>query len=388
MRILLLGVGMQGKAALHDLVTSEAVSEVVAADRDLRTLQAHVTERGYGHRVRVEPVDAADRESLDRLMRRQPDVAIDLLPAAYCGAVAGAAIDHGVHLVNTFYVRPAVAALADAAKARGVTILPEFGMDPGIDLVLLGHAVRSLDTVEEIVTYGAGFPEWSAAGNPLKYRVTWTFEGVLRSYRRSARVVRNGQIVDVPDTEIFSPESTHEVEIEGLGRLEAYPNGDAARYARLLGIAPTDLKTMGRYALRWPGHCSFWKSLVDLHLLDDEPVVVNGFPVDRRRFLAAAIGPHIRLASDQRDIVVVRIEVCGTRNGRRTHTTEQLIDRRDLATGFTAMSRTVGYTASIGAQMIGTGLITERGLLTPVADVPYDPFVRELATRGLHIDSY
>ena len=34
MRILLLGVGMQGKAALDDLVRSDHVSEVVAADQD------------------------------------------------------------------------------------------------------------------------------------------------------------------------------------------------------------------------------------------------------------------------------------------------------------------------------------------------------------------
>ncbi len=68
--------------------------------------------------------------------------------------------------------------LADEAKARDVTILPEFGMDPGIDLVLLGEAVRSLDHVEEIISYGAGFPEPEATDNPLKYKVTWTFEGV------------------------------------------------------------------------------------------------------------------------------------------------------------------------------------------------------------------
>jgi len=45
-----------------------------------------------------------------------------------------------------------VEGLAEEAKARKVTILPEFGMDPGIDLVLLGEAVRSLDDVEEIIS--------------------------------------------------------------------------------------------------------------------------------------------------------------------------------------------------------------------------------------------
>ncbi len=385
MRVLLLGVGMQGKAALHDLVTSDVVSEVIAADRDVRMLDAHVAARGYGSRVQTETLDASDRVGLDRLMRRRPDVVIDLLPAIHCGRVAASAVKHRVHLVNTLYLRPGIAAVADEAKAVGVTILPEFGMDPGIDLVLLGEAVRSFDTVERVASYGAGFPELGADDNPIRYKVTWTFEGVLRSYRRAARVVENGRIVGIPATDVFSPDNTHELEVEGVGRVEAFPNGDAARYARLLGLDIPALHSMGRYALRWPGHCVFWKSLVDLHLLDDEPVVVDGVSVDRKRFLAAALEPHIGLGPDERDVVVVRVDVTGTKDGRRTRVVRQVIDTRDLDTGFTAMSRTVGYTASIGAQMIGTGCLTKRGLLSPATDVPYGLFVHELRARGLEV---
>jgi lysine 6-dehydrogenase len=64
-----------------------------------------------------------------------------------------------------------------------------------------------------------------------------------------------------------------------------------------------------------------------------------------------------------------------------------LIDRRDLATGLTAMNRTVGFTASIGAQLIGRGVVDKRGLLSPVTDIPYDIVVNELANRGIHITS-
>ena len=64
-----------------------------------------------------------------------------------------------------------------------------------------------------------------------------------------------------------------------------------------------------------------------------------------------------------------------------------MIDFRDFETGFTAMNRTVGYTASIGAMMIGTGQITKRGLLSPVTDVPYETFVRELDKRGIRVTS-
>ncbi len=144
-------------------------------------------------------------------------------------------------------------------------------------------------------------------------------------------------------------------EIPGLGRFEAYANGDALPYAEMLGIAPEKLQRLGRYAFRWPGHCEFWKKLVDLHLLDDEPLTVDGVTVNRRRFLAAAIEPHIRLGENERDVAVIRVEVSGVQAGKKKRAVLQIIDHRDLATGFTAMSRTVGYTASIGAQLIAGG---------------------------------
>ena len=125
--------------------------------------------------------------------------------------------------------------------------------------------------------------------------------------------------------------------------------------------------------------------MAGLHLLDDEPVMVNGVPVDRKRFLAAAIEPHIEYRDDERDIVVVRIDVKGRVDGEKKRVVYQVIDRRDLETGFTAMSRTVGFTASIGALMIGSGKITKRGVLSPVNDVPYGPFVQELGKRDIRI---
>jgi len=388
MRILLLGVGMQGKAALHDLVASEGVASIIAADRDYRALTDHVAKLGYGDRVACEPVDAADPASIERLMASRPDAIIDLLPVAFHETVARTAVAHGAHLVNASYTTPGLASLADEAKARDIALLPEFGMDPGIDLVLLGEAVRSLDDVEEIITYGAGFPEPAAATGPLKYKVTWTFDGVLKSYLRAGRVIREGQIVDIEATEMFLPEHIHEVELEGLGRLEAFPNGDALKYAELLGLDPASLRNLGRYVLRWPGHCALWKALVDLHFLDNEPAMVDGLAVDRKRFLAAVLEPHIQYGPEERDVVVVRIAVSGRKDGKPARICQQVIDMRDLGTGHTAMCRTVGYTASIGAQMIASGRIGRRGLLTPVNDVPYEPFAKELEKRGIDIASW
>ncbi|HUU05722.1 MAG TPA: saccharopine dehydrogenase C-terminal domain-containing protein [Patescibacteria group bacterium] len=385
MNILLLGVGMQGKAALYDLWQNPAVTSIVAADADLQALQKTVRSRRYGKKVSCERVDAAKPESLLRLMKPRPAVVLDLLPSRFSGNVAAAALQAGVNLVNSVYVLPEVKKLAAAIKAGALTFLPEFGMDPGIDLVLLGRAVSLFDSVDTIDSYGAGIPEAAAADNSIKYKVTWTFEGVLRAYMRGGRLIRGGRIIEIGGREMFSPENIHKIEIPGLGRFEAYANGDAVHYAKVLGIAPEKLQQLGRFAFRWPGHCAFWKKMVDLHLLDDEPLTIDGVTVNRRRFLAAAIEPHIRLGKKERDVVVIRVIVTGKKDGRKMRVVLQIVDHRDLATGFTAMSRTVGYTASIGALLIGSGSLSKRGLLSPLRDIPYDLFKNELAKRGIRI---
>jgi len=383
--ILLLGVGMQGRAALHDLWRHPEVTRIVAADGDLPALRRHVRERGYGERVACEHIDAEDPESIQRLMDAKPDVAVDLLPSRFSPRVGRAALRSRVHLVNTVYVLHEMRALADEVAAAGLTFLPEFGMDPGIDLVLLGRAVGHFDRVDAIDSYGAGVPEASAADNALKYKVTWTFAGVLRAYMRGGRLIRDGRVVDIGGSEMFNPENVHEVDIPGLGRFEAYANGDSLPYAELLGIDPGRLERLGRYSFRWPGHCAFWKKMVDLHLLDDEPLAVDGVTVNKRNFLAAAIEPHIRLGEKERDVAVIRVDVRGMKQGKKMRAVLQVIDYRDLETGFTAMNRTVGYTASIGALMIAGGALRKHGILSPLRDVPYELFRAELAKRNIRV---
>ena len=386
MKVLLLGVGMQGKATLHDLHQSDQISEILAADYDHEALANHVAVQGYGKKVRTQAIDAGDVQALNGVMTTfRPNIVIDLAPVPYHPIIVKSAVKHHAHYLNASYASSEMTDLAREAADRNLVILPEFGLDPGMDLVMLGEAMREFDQVDGILSYGAGFPESAAADNPIKYKIAWTFEGVLRSYRRAAQVIRDGQPVEISDRDMFRPEHMHERDIPGLGLLEAAPNGDAIKYAELLGLPLAQLRELGRYTLRWPGHNAFWRTMVDLGLLDAEPVLVDGVSVDRRRYLVAALEPVLQYAADERDVVIVRIEVSGTKNGRRQRAVYQVIDKRDLETGFTGMQRTVGFTISIGALMIASGQIVKRGLLSPLGDVPYAPYAEALRARGIKV---
>jgi lysine 6-dehydrogenase len=381
-RILVLGTGLQGKATLHDLARSPAVSQVVAADADLAAL------RRYLDRLKtpkIEPVglDANNPDQVAALMRRVQAVIV-LLPISFHVPIARLAVQCGIHLINASYAPPEFHEIGREAAARGLAILPEFGFDPGIDLVLAGLAVRDLDEVHEFYSYGAGFPEPKAATGPLRYKISWTFEGVLKSYLRDANVIREGKAVAIPGREIFAPPNIHTVTMQEYGTLEAYPNGDVVHFLEVLGMTAT-VKNAGRFAMRWPGHCAFWYPLARLGFLDPAPIPVGNASVAPRDFVRSLLEPQLQYADNERDVAVIRVDVRGIRNGRRRRLLYQVIDLKDLTSGLLAMNRTVGYTASIGAQMILRGEIKKRGLLSPLNDIPTDIFFKELRERGITV---
>ena len=84
-------------------------------------------------------------------------------------------------------------------------------------------------------------------------------------------------------------------------------------------------------------------------------------------------------------MVAMRNIIGGTKAGKKIKITYDMLDQRDPETGLFAMNRTVGYTASIVAQMIANGEVKKKGLLTPVRDIPYKRFLEEIRRRGITI---
>jgi saccharopine dehydrogenase-like NADP-dependent oxidoreductase len=196
-RVLLLGCGAQGRAVLHDLASGDDHGHVVVADREQSAGNAI---RGFAEsRVEARMVDATDETAVAALMR-DADVVVEALPGPFALPMARLAAHCGVSLVSSMYLRDpqeqdagriaatehAIDELDQAARNKGVVILPEFGLDPGLDLILGARALAELDEVEEFHSYGAGLPGPAARDNALGYRFSWSPIGVMRSYRRPA----------------------------------------------------------------------------------------------------------------------------------------------------------------------------------------------------------
>ena len=294
------------------------------------------------------------------------------------------AIDAKVPLVSTNYAHP-LRKLHQQAVDAGVSLMPECGLDPGIDLVLFGHGVKQFDRLTALHSYCGGFPEKSACNNPLNYKVTWNWDMVLTSSKRESTFIKNGQKIVIPASEQHSEDNVSQIHFPGLGNLEAVPNGDAAVYMDMLGITDSIEETT-RYALRWPGWSAFWRPLKKLGFLSDDVLDIAGCEATPHQFVSALIGPQIQYADNEKDIVAMQNVFEGIKGGVSKRLTMNLLIERDLQSGLFAMNKGVGYPASIVAQMLATGEISTPGLLSPTIDIPAEKFISELSARGIKID--
>ncbi|WP_020677014.1 saccharopine dehydrogenase family protein [Geopsychrobacter electrodiphilus] len=382
---IVLGMGLQGKAVIHDLEQSNLISKIFAADINLDNAETYLERMGYTKTEVLKLDISRDNDLSGTYSTLGIDIVICMLPIELALTAATAAMNAGIPFVSSNYTYQ-LQELDALAKEKGCIILPEMGLDPGIDLVLGRLAVDELDEVHGLYSYGGGIPAAECADDsPIRYKISWIFDRVLAVYTREARLFKGGRLHVVPGNEIFRPENVHEIEFPGIGMVEAYPNGDAERYVEIFGLGK-ELVEMGRFALRWPGHSKFWRKLVDLGLLADTPISVGGAQISPRSFITQLLTPRLQYTAEQQDLALLRVEAWGIKASRKIKVIYDLVDYRDLTTGLFAMNRTVGFTSSIGALMILSGEITGAGVLSPVRHVPPVTFLSEVKARGMHVD--
>jgi lysine 6-dehydrogenase len=377
------GMGLQGRAALVDLTRSKGVEKILCADAvlsdDLGKLEKFIDR----DKVEMVKMDGSSKRDIVRVLKRRADVAIDLLPIQLMPLAFEAAIEARVPLVSTNYAHT-LRHMHEPALAAGIALMPECGLDPGIDLVICGQAAREFDEIHVINSYCGGFPEKKACTNPLSYKISWNWDMVLRSHKRPSVLIRDGRKVSLSAEEQHREDMITTIDFPGLGEVEVIPNGDAAAYTDLLGLSKT-VREAGRYTLRWPGWSSIIRPLKKLGFLSEDPIDVDGCSVSPHQFMVKHLEPRLQYSDGEKDLVAMLNVFKGIKKGRKASWVNSLLLERDLETGLLAMNISVSGPACIVAQMLGRGEITKKGLLSPAVDVPYEPFMEELKRRRIVI---
>jgi saccharopine dehydrogenase-like NADP-dependent oxidoreductase len=134
----------------------------------------------------------------------------------------------GVNVVTSSYISPAMEAMHEDVKKRGLIFLNECGLDPGIDIMGTMKVVHEAHArgwrVAGYESYCGGLPVAEQANNPLGYKFSWNPGAAIKASKNQSifkkdgkRVVTNEPMKCVEDRDDWSVAM----------KFEVYPNRDS-----------------------------------------------------------------------------------------------------------------------------------------------------------------
>ncbi|MDX2250428.1 MAG: saccharopine dehydrogenase C-terminal domain-containing protein [Bacteroidia bacterium] len=361
---------------------------------------------------------------------------VSFLPPQMHVLIARDCLEHGSHLVTASYLSAEIAAMDEAVKQKGLIFLNEMGADPGIDHM---SAMQNIDAIRakggEIVafkSYCGALVAPESNDNPWGYKFTWSPMNVIVAGQNTARFIDKGKLRYIPYQRLFT--STEKIKVPGMGTFEAYANRDSLAYREKYGLS--DLPTMFRATLRYPGFCEVWAALVKVGLTDPGYSLPDSENLTYRQWVSAyiseaeekgleqALADYLNTTLDSE--VMNRLKWAGLfseekiarKNGTpaeilldlllnklsfRQNDTDMLVMvdyfeykqdgkifarssslvTKGLDPRHTAISRTVGLPAAIGVKLILQEKIKARGVMLPLSSEIYSPVLQELENWGI-----
>lgn len=386
-KVILIGCGLQAYGAALDLLTFGKPNELVLADafpEAIDKLKKFLNEQASVHqsnqtKIVTMKLDASNVNAVATAAQGF-DLILNAAPYKFALDITKAAIQAKVPMVDlggdTNMVLKQLE-LNEAAKAAGITIVPDCGMGPGMTNITVGHAMELLDTAESIETVDGGIP--LNPKGPLFYHLVFAIETLVNEYTGKTTAVRDGKIVEIEPlaeiTEYDMPiigkvQATH-----GMGMLSSLPWTYQGR-----------VKNLDNKFVRYPGHLQFIDTLKKAGFFSREIIQTEAGPAQPRAMTKALLERFLQKEPGAKDISLIRTISIGHKGGTKYQIEHFIADYSDEKTGLTSMQRTTGFTASIVGQMIVNGSLKEKGVLPPELAVPKLAFFDEIKKRGFEFN--
>lgn len=350
-----LGAGLMGRVIVKDVVEKEPNAQVTLIDVN-EALLNEIYNLFDKNKLKICKLNVNDTTATSSMLQKH-DVVISALPHRLSLPAIKAAIKARVSMVDLTGKAPEERlALHEEAENARITIIPGCGVAPGISNICVGRGVELLDETHEAIIYVGGIPKKKEP--PLYYQTVFSLESVFDAYLRKARILKQGEIVEVEPMSGVEKLSFP----EPIGPLEAfYTDGLASLIVTMKGKISHYL---AEKTLRYPGHRDRIKLLGSCGMLGKKPVKINSHEIIPLDFLIKQLSNILKL-SPEGDMLIMRIIIKGIKNGiQRTHTFE-LFDQYDSGNQITAMARTTAFPAVWAARMITDKKINKKGVQFP-----------------------
>jgi len=177
----------------------------------------------------------------------------------------------GVNVTTSSYISPLMLSLDAEAKAKGLIVLNECGLDPGIDILgtmkVVHEAKEAGHKVVSYESYCGGIPTAEQADNPLGYKFSWNPGASIKASKNTSIFMKDGKRV------VTNEPLKHTVDCPDVSvamKLEAYPNRDSTVFMDRFGMS--DCHTFIRGTYRFTGFAGIISSFHDVGLTSDDLV--------------------------------------------------------------------------------------------------------------------
>ncbi len=381
-RYAILGAGRQGVAIAYALLRFAGADRVTLLDREARLADdaaARLARLLPRHRDRIHSgvCDVRDAAAVRRAIE-PADVACSAVPYRFNVELTRAAIEAGTSLCdlggNTGVVR-AQLAMHDDAVRRGVSIVPDCGLAPGLGNILAACGIARLDEPVEAHIRCGGLPQRPVG--PLGYKLLFNFEGLINEYSGQAEFLRDGRRTPVPTLTEVEP-----IEFpEPIGRCEAaVTSGGTSTCPETF---EGRLREYTYKTVRYPGHWAVIRAMFGLGLFERQVALADGRVIEPLAVVRPLMEERLRF-DEVHDVTVLRVTVSGRHQGRPAAVRFEMIDRHDERTGLSSMERTTAFPTALVAQMQAEGRIAP-GVATPERCLPLEDYVQQLAGFDLRV---
>lgn len=342
MKIAILGAGMVGSAIALDLSARHHVTAVDVNKNNLALLSKR------NPRIETQKADLKNYASYPELLKNF-DLVVTAVPGFMGYKTLEASINCGKDIVDISFFPEDVLNLDKLAKEKGVTVITDCGVAPGMSNFIIGRH-NEVMKIEAIEIYVGGLPK--VRKNPFQYKAPFSPADVIEEYTRPARLMENGFIVTKP-----ALSEVEWIHFDEVGTLEAF-NTDGLR--SLLFTMP-HIKNQKEKTLRYPGHVDIIQSLKESNFFSEKPIDVDGVMVSPLKVTSQILFNEWKLGLEEEELTVMKVIIQG-----ENKTIEwKLLDYFDKTTKISSMARTTGYTCTAAVNLIAHNLFAEKGVFPP-----------------------
>jgi saccharopine dehydrogenase-like NADP-dependent oxidoreductase len=426
-KILIIGAGRSTSSLISYLLKNSKTYDwqVTVADTDIKLAESKI-KGSDAEAVAFDVNNVKEREDFIKAH----DIVISMLPAFMHGDVARDCVRLGKHIATASYVSNDMKELDALAREKGVLLLNECGLDPGIDHASAMKIIHDLKSkgaeITSFKSYCGGLVAPESNDNPWGYKFSWNPRNVVLAGQGTAQFIEGGKLKFIPYNRLFTRIDT--IAVDGYGNFDAYANRDSIGYKEPYGL--NNIQTLLRGTLRQTGYCKAWNVFVKLGFTDDGYKIRDSDKLDYTQLLESFLpegngntlerlknfmgnewdadiqnkleylelfsnkkiklkeGSPAQLLQDlleekwklkhgDKDMIVMQHLFLYTLNNKNHQLTSSLVVIGDDEE-HTAMAKTVGLPLAITVKNFLTGKFKLSGVQIPIVPQIYEPLLKEL----------